>query len=590
MADNGPSSAQYDNSLDKVRELLIGRDEKYVQEIVKRNAKEVVGGIVSEALHERESKDGSVNKVLVPLVEKSLHRSIEANSDKIVGTLYPLVGTLVRKAVSSFLVDFVERTNALIENSLSPKSVSWRFKAWQSGIRYSDYVASQVYQYQVQQLFVIHRETGTLLHTISSDPERSKDADLISSMLVAINDFVADAFQSQENEAENELGEIKTGDFTLLIKIGPQAILVAAVVGSVPPDIRSRLQQALEEFHQFYQVPLQEYQGDSAPFAGCETLLNDCLISAKKDEAKGKKKRLIGGVVIGIVLLLLAYLAFLRIDLSILQSTIRDLSPPAGIVLTDTAVKDGKVQVRLLRDPHMQSSLAWLESQEINTSKVIIHEEPFVSLQKNVVIGKVSSLLAATNNELTAIYDENDALFLSGSMTIDALRTFSRELRAIPGISQLKPNLSGVDIVDGVRANTEELDNAVINDLVARISSTHLPFAIAQENLDSEQLEVLERLGQELYQLQLLAKQLNLSVAVFILGASDNSGSSARNLALSRLRANNVKEALLSMKVDPSILFPIGLGQLSLSEGSMGRTVFMNVLLSDSKTSEVNTQ
>jgi hypothetical protein len=251
MEDNGLSPESKDNSLDQIRALILGQDDKYVQEIVKRNAKEVVGGIVSEALHERESKDGSVNKVLVPLVEKSLHRSIEANSDKIVGTLYPLVGTLVRKAVSSFLVDFVERTNALIENSLSPKSVSWRFKAWQSGIRYSDYVASQVYQYQVQQLFVIHRETGTLLHTISSDPERSKDADLISSMLVAINDFVADAFQSQENEAENELGEIKTGDFTLLIKIGPQAILVAAVVGSVPPDIRSRLQQALEEFHQF---------------------------------------------------------------------------------------------------------------------------------------------------------------------------------------------------------------------------------------------------------------------------------------------------------------------------------------------------
>ncbi|MGK0503534.1 MAG: outer membrane protein OmpA-like peptidoglycan-associated protein, partial [Alteromonadaceae bacterium] len=116
------------------------------------------------------------------------------------------------------------------------------------------------------------------------------------------------------------------------------------------------------------------------------------------------------------------------------------------------------------------------------------------------------------------------------------------------------------------------------------------PFAIAQENLDSEQLEVIEQLGQELFQLQLLAKQLNLSVAVFILGASDNSGSSAHNLALSKLRANNVKEALLPMKVDPSILFPIGLGQLSLSEGSMGRTVFMNVLLSDSQTSEVNAQ
>ena len=135
-----------DNSLDKVRELLIGRDDKFVQEKFNSDAKGFVSSVVSEALFERETKDGSVNKVLVPLVEKSLHRSIEANSEKIVGTLYPLVGTLVRKAVSSFLIEFVERTNALIEHSLSPKSISWRFRAWQSGIKYSEYVASQIYQ------------------------------------------------------------------------------------------------------------------------------------------------------------------------------------------------------------------------------------------------------------------------------------------------------------------------------------------------------------------------------------------------------------------------------------------------------------
>ena len=46
-------------------------------------------------------------------------------------------------------------------------------------------------------------------------------------MLVAINDFVADAFGVTSTESENELGEIKTEDFTLLIKIGPQALLVA---------------------------------------------------------------------------------------------------------------------------------------------------------------------------------------------------------------------------------------------------------------------------------------------------------------------------------------------------------------------------
>ena len=110
MTDKGAPADLPDNSLDKVRELLIGRDDKFVQEKLNNDAKGFVSSVVSEALFERETKDGSVNKVLVPLVEKSLHRSIEANSEKIVGTLYPLIGTLVRKAVSSFLIEFVERT------------------------------------------------------------------------------------------------------------------------------------------------------------------------------------------------------------------------------------------------------------------------------------------------------------------------------------------------------------------------------------------------------------------------------------------------------------------------------------------------
>ena len=338
MTDKVPPSEFTDNSLEKVRELLIGRDDKFVREKLDHDAKGFVSNVVSEALLERESKDGSVNKVLVPLVEKSLNRSIEANSEKIVGTLYPLVGALVRKAVSAFLVEFVERTNALIENSLSPKSISWRFKAWQSGIKYSEYVAAQIYQYQVQQLLVIHRETGTLLHSISADPEKEKDADLISSMLVAINDFVADAFGVSSNEPENELGEIKTEDFTLLIKIGPQALLVAAVTGSIPPEVRGKLQQALEDFHRFYQQPLINYEGDNAAFDGCETILADCLVSEKKEGEGKKSKRLVGAALLLVVFIALCTLSFLRLSLSILKGDLHELSPPPGVLTDQTRI------------------------------------------------------------------------------------------------------------------------------------------------------------------------------------------------------------------------------------------------------------
>ena len=580
------SSDHTDNSLDKVRELIVGQDDKYVQQVIKRDARGLVTDVVSEALHERETKDGSVNKVLVPLVEKSLHRSIEANSEKIVGTLYPLVGALVRKAVSAFLIDFVERTNALIENSLSPKSLSWRFKAWQSGIRYSEYVASQVYQYQVQQLFVIHRETGTLLHTIASDPARTKDADLISSMLVAINDFVADAFSASGDDAENELGEIKTGDFTLLIKLGPQAILVAAVVGAVPPEIRSKLQQALEDFHHFYQLPLQEYNGDNSPFAGSETLLNDCLISAKKEEIKGKKKRVLGGFVIGLILLFLGYFGFLRLELSFLQSKIKELSPPSGMVITNSSIKDGKVQLQILRDPFVQEPIKWLENQNINTRNIHITEEPFVSLRSDVVRKKLQLLL--DNAPEITVTATDDTLYLSGNLTIERYNQFMRDLQSIAGISQLNPDTSGLTISVKNSIQPRSVSYTALKSLAAQISSTRIDFKIDQENLDTSQLPALEYLGQQLLQLQDMAQQLNLSVAVFVMGASDNSGTPSHNLALSKLRANNVTNALLAMNIDPSILFPMGLGQLSLDEASMGRTVFVNVLVSNSNTGEAN--
>lgn len=578
-----------DDSLDKIRQLIVGQDEKYVQQIMRRDAKGLVSGVVSEALHEREIADGSVNKVLVPLVEKSLHRSIEANSEKIVGTLYPLVGSLVRRAVSAFLVDFVERTNALIENSFSPKSIAWRFQAWQSGVRYSEFVASQIYQYQVQQLFVIHRETGTLLHTLSSDPERTKDADLISSMLVAINDFVADSFSSSTaNEAENELGEIKTGDFTLLIKLGPQAILVAAVVGSVPPDIRRKLQQALEEFHQFYQLPLQEYQGDNSAFTGCETLLNDCLISGKKEDAPIKKKRWAGGIVILLGLCFLGYLAFLRIEISMVHNTIETLPAPSGIVITDATIQDGKVHVRLLRDPFMQSSHEWLQSQDIDVEKVVLHEEPFVSLRKEVIRKKIVHLISLVPSVSISSETQN-SIFLSGKPSIDEVDNLHRSLDAIPGVSQFHLDTANIQITTP-NIDRKTLTLASLKQLAAQVSATKITFASNQEDLNSSQQSGLKRLALQLTQLQEMANQLNVSVAVFILGASDNSGTTARNLALSQKRADNVVSALIAMNVDPKLISAMGLGQLSLSEPSMGRSVLINVLISDTLAQGVNKQ
>jgi outer membrane protein OmpA-like peptidoglycan-associated protein len=584
MTEKVPPSELSDNSLDKVRELLIGRDDKFVQEKLNRDAKGIVTNVVSEALFDRETKDGSVNKVLVPLVEKSLHRSIEANSDKIVGTLYPLVGTLVRKAVSSFLVEFVERTNALIENSLSPKSVSWRFKAWQSGIRYSEYVASQIYQYQVQQLLVIHRETGTLLHSISSDPDKEKDADLISSMLVAINDFVADAFGVTSTESENELGEIKTEDFTLLIKIGPQALLVAAVTGSIPPEVRGKLQQALEDFHQFYQQPLLNYEGDNAPFDGCETILSDCLISERKEGEGKKSKRLIGAVVLLAIFLGLAVLSFMRLSLSILKSDLHELTPPPGIIVTDTYISNGNVHAKVLRDPIATSIESWFSENGIDTERVTVIEEPFVSLKPSVVERKLSMLVSdyplSESENISMEKGENGSFVIAGTVFTPTAINLTQQISAIPGISMLSVDTTSLNVKAAHQVDNAVLQKAALNRLVNKVSSQNVLFATNQEALSEVQLAKLELLANDIKQLLALADKTETVVSIVVMGASDNSGSSARNRALSQKRAENVVNSLISLGVESDILIPVSLGELPLQKASMGRSVMLNVLIS----------
>lgn len=584
MTDKVPPSEFTDNSLEKVRELLIGRDDKFVREKLDHDAKGFVSNVVSEALLERESKDGSVNKVLVPLVEKSLNRSIEANSEKIVGTLYPLVGALVRKAVSAFLVEFVERTNALIENSLSPKSISWRFKAWQSGIKYSEYVAAQIYQYQVQQLLVIHRETGTLLHSISADPEKEKDADLISSMLVAINDFVADAFGVSSNEPENELGEIKTEDFTLLIKIGPQALLVAAVTGSIPPEVRGKLQQALEDFHRFYQQPLINYEGDNAAFDGCETILADCLVSEKKEGEGKKSKRLVGAALLLVVLIALCTLSFLRLSLSILKSDLHELSPPPGVVVTDAYISNGKVHAKILRDPAADNIEKWFSDSDIDRSRIIVSEEPFVSLKPSIVERRLEKLIRdypLSEHETLSLDKQNDNKWIVlGDVFASTAINLTQKINNLPGISSLEVDTSPLSIKAEYEIDNAALQKVALTRLVNKVSSQSVLFATNQEALSEVQLAKLEILANDVKQLLSVAKKTNTIVSIVVMGASDNSGSSARNRELSQKRAENVVNSLISLGVESSVLIPVSLGELPLQNPSMGRSVMLNVLIS----------
>ena len=100
----------------------------------------------------------------------------------------------IRKAIAETMAALVRSINSAVEHSLSPRGIKWRIESWRTGVPYAQVVIKHALIYRVEQAFLIHAETGLLLAHATAPGLQVPDADLISGMLTAIQDFVSDSF------------------------------------------------------------------------------------------------------------------------------------------------------------------------------------------------------------------------------------------------------------------------------------------------------------------------------------------------------------------------------------------------------------
>src|SRR5581483_1713487 len=160
--------------------------------------------------------------------------------------------------------------------------------------------------YRVEQVFLIHRKTGLLLLHRESSTAVVKDADLVSAMLTAIQDFVRDSFGTGESA---ELETLQVGEVSLWIQHGPQAIVAGAVRGAAPKELQSVFQEALERICLKHAVDLERFKGDAAPFQDCREELDRCLLG-RAEGTRTHQSRLIWAVPGALLLALVAWLFF----------------------------------------------------------------------------------------------------------------------------------------------------------------------------------------------------------------------------------------------------------------------------------------
>jgi len=578
--DTTAEHAESEQQLEQIRSLILGQENRRITECIKKDARNIVADVITEALHDRQKKDNSVNKVLQPFVEDSVKNSVAHNSEQMVSSLYPLMGSLVRKSVAAFLSDFMEKTNQLLENSLTIKGLKWRFEARRSGVSYAQYAASQTFAYRVEHVFLIHRETGLLLNTIALDDKDNSDADIVSAMLTAINDFVGDSFSPSHEGQKEQLQSVSTDNFNLLIKPGPSALVVAAVIGNPPQRINDQLQLTLENIHSLYHDELNNFDGDNQYFSASDSLLRDCLLSEEKTETNSKKKRpWFAWAIVVIISIYAGYQSFNWLKSSQLHEKIMLLDAQPGVIIKQLNIANlNDISLDVLRDPDALDIADWLKSNGVDTRQLKLIERNFHSFDRQILQLRAQRIIK--NFPSVNLAWQDDVLSLVGTLGITETEQLMTSL-TIAGFTQdqnlLTEQLQQTTPVS--LTTSEQVKQALFDDLIGRIASIQLNFAIASEDITPEMQLSLQRLFQYIQQLEQLADALNINFGLLIMGSSDSTGNKATNDILSMKRANNSADILRDKGLDRSKMYVLGLGQIDIvGISSTARTVMFNVI------------
>ena len=212
----------------ELRELLLGAERRQLAQLQRRLEKqqspEGLADQLPEAIALRSGRDRQLARALAPTIDDAITESVRQNPREIATAIFPVLGPAIRKALAEAMAALVESINRAVEHTFSLRGLKWRIEAWRTGTPYAQIVIKHALVYRVEQVFLIHAETGLLLAHAAPPELKVTDADLISGMLTAIQDFVGDSFQQQE---DGKLRTFSVGELTVIVEAGPQALLAA---------------------------------------------------------------------------------------------------------------------------------------------------------------------------------------------------------------------------------------------------------------------------------------------------------------------------------------------------------------------------
>jgi outer membrane protein OmpA-like peptidoglycan-associated protein len=568
--------ANISDELNILRSVLLGVEPTQLNKLYERlNNPQIqpedISRLLPEAIILRSQQDQQLGEAMVSTVETAIQTSVKQDQDILSEAFFPIIAPAARKAISSVLGEMMQSLNQALENSLSPQSLQWRLEAKQTGKSFAEIVLLRTLVYRVEQVFLIHKQTGLLLQHVVANQVNIQDPELVSAMLTAIQDFVRDSFTVQQDEA---LQSLQFGELTIWVEVGPQAVIAGIIRGTPPQELRLILQTAIAKIHLRLGQQINNFTGEIEPFSASQPYLAECLAARYKSPTK--KNYTYAWTCLGTIAIALGIWGLLALKEQLRWSSyLTTLDSQPGIVVTSSKQRNGKYIVSGMRDPLAADPQTFLQPANLNPNKVIGEWESYLSLEPQLISTRAKAFLQ-TPNTVSLKADHQGILYLSGAAPRQWIQEARKSWRFIPGVTQL--NEQKLEATELIQLKTYQ----------QQIEQEMLFFSEGTTNLNPGEDAKLTNLVVLTNKLLDIAEYLGKDVRIQITGHTNTTGTEQTNRLLSQARANFIRSNLIAKGINASKFNTVGVSfsrplkpELTLAAKTANRRVSFQIFLTD---------
>lgn len=199
-----------DEKLELLKDILLTEEREFEKSVVKKletlnvvinhkvNLSKKVDPIIDDKLKQFVRE---IPETLGPTITEALKEEIKNSQDAVVEALYPIMGKMIKKYIQNEMKVLSEKINSQMKSSFSGATWKRKFRSIFSGVSEEEIILSDLVKPEIQQIFIIEKDSGLL--SASFTKTETIDKDMISGMLTAIKSFVEDAFTAGKQNLES---------------------------------------------------------------------------------------------------------------------------------------------------------------------------------------------------------------------------------------------------------------------------------------------------------------------------------------------------------------------------------------------------